>query len=360
MKKSIIATLICSLMIFSGVGALSASAISMDGNTAYELSPQNSVSDNSEIHIEPIDTETIIPDSATEEESTEEENDIEIIVKKSTSSSPAGILISIFSSFIPFFVFVFFIFIIVRIFKTKSRQAVNKATRSVITHIEASFAKKEEEENGFSTTGQPVDYTERIVPRVRDYDDDFMASSFLTWANNVFVTLQNAWTQRDWNSIRSFEKEDLFNRHKAQLDEYINNGRINVIENVNILASFLNKYERNREYEFLTVFISATMNDYIINANTKCVVSGSPNKLYNKKYLLTFMRKKGVKNRPGFNKATARNCPNCGATITMTNNCKCDYCGSIITTEEYDWVLAKMDLLKPGSVVDNRGILIDE
>ena len=33
-------------------------------------------------------------------------------------------------------------------------------------------------------------------------------------------------------------------------------------------------------------------------------------------------------------------CPNCGAPTQVTIAGKCDYCGSIITTGEHDWVLS--------------------
>ena len=37
------------------------------------------------------------------------------------------------------------------------------------------------------------------------------------------------------------------------------------------------------------------------------------------------------------------NCPNCGAPTQITSAGKCEYCGSVITTGEYSWVLSNLE-----------------
>ena len=39
-------------------------------------------------------------------------------------------------------------------------------------------------------------------------------------------------------------------------------------------------------------------------------------------------------------------CPNCGAPLTGTSFGKCEYCGSIVTTGAYDWVLSAFTAIK--------------
>ena len=34
-----------------------------------------------------------------------------------------------------------------------------------------------------------------------------------------------------------------------------------------------------------------------------------------------------------------QNCPNCGAPININNTAKCEYCGCILTTDSFDWVV---------------------
>lgn len=57
-------------------------------------------------------------------------------------------------------------------------------------------------------------------------------------------------------------------------------------------------------------------------------------------YKLTFERKTGVLTKPGELKIDTINCPNCGASTEIISSGKCEYCGSIITSGKYAWVLS--------------------
>ena len=62
-----------------------------------------------------------------------------------------------------------------------------------------------------------ADNTQRILDAILPVDPLFSKDKFLAWAKEVFITLQNAWTARDWSKIRPFEKEELFRQHEMQL-----------------------------------------------------------------------------------------------------------------------------------------------
>ena len=55
--------------------------------------------------------------------------------------------------------------------------------------------------------------------------------------------------------------------------------------------------------------------------------------------ILDLIRKKGVKTKEGLSNMSTTNCPNCGAPTQITSAGQCEYCGSVITTGEHDWVL---------------------
>lgn len=206
----------------------------------------------------------------------------------------------------------------------------------------------------------PGDHTSEIASAICKIDPNFSVDSFITWSKDVFITLQQAWTARDWSTIRPLEKEELFEQHKRQLDEYIRNNTINVIERINVGQTHLHKYVRDAQYEYLTVYMATRMVDYIINADTKLVIKGDPNTDCYMNYLLTFMRKTGVKSKEGMDTTVSKTCPNCGAPLSITSSGKCDYCDSIITTGDFNWVLAKMDAVKQNTVIDEVGVVIND
>ena len=85
------------------------------------------------------------------------------------------------------------------------------------------------------------------------------------------------------------------------------------------------------------------MSDYIIDATTKEVIRGDKNKELTNTYLLTFVRNSSIKTEASDGEVKTTNCPNCGAPTQITSSGKCEYCGSVITTDEHDWALANLE-----------------
>ena len=182
----------------------------------------------------------------------------------------------------------------------------------------------------------------QIENKIQANDPAFNKEEFIAWSKNLFVKLQQAWTARDWSTIRTFETENLFEQHKNQLQGYINNNQINVMDRICVNYAHLYNYCVEGDKEILTVRLNSRMEDYIIDATTKQVIKGQKGLDKVNTYLLTFIRKNGVKTKPGTIEVNTTNCPNCGAPTQITSSGKCDYCGSVITTGEYNWVLSNL------------------
>ena len=185
-----------------------------------------------------------------------------------------------------------------------------------------------------------ADYTRAIETEIKLTDENFSANKFIGFTKEVFMSIQEAWSERDWSKIRPFEKEELFKIHEKQLDEYIRLNRINVMERISVGETYLHEYTRDKQFEYLTVCLDATFNDYIIDSNTRQVVEGYKNTRYHTTYLMTFMRNIGVKTNTATSNLNTKQCPNCGAPVQITSAGKCEYCDTITTTGEHDWVLS--------------------
>ena len=207
---------------------------------------------------------------------------------------------------------------------------------------------------------KPGNHQAQILLAVNKIDPQFSDIRFVSWAKENFILLQQAWTARDWSKIRPFEKEELFRQHELQLQEYINTHRINYIENINISDAYLHLYRRDIQYEYLTVYMSTRIIDYIVDERTGNVIKGSKDKYCYIDYLMTYMRKKGVKT--DISTGTKANvCPHCGAPLDSISSAgQCNYCGCIVTSGEFNWVLAEMDALRPGLSINEQGVIISE
>ncbi len=193
---------------------------------------------------------------------------------------------------------------------------------------------------------QIVDNTISVSEQIRQIDPEFSSDNFLAWTREVFLKIQQAWTDRNWKVIRPFESNELFNTHNSQLNEYIKNHKINVVEKINISNATLREFRQDGDKEILVVELHAVMRDYVIDEKTKKVLESNPNKDWYMKYLMTFNRKKGVLTKAGTSNKSTTNCPNCGAPTEITSSGQCEYCDSVITTGEHDWVLSDIHSIK--------------
>ena len=206
----------------------------------------------------------------------------------------------------------------------------------------AEFYNRQMANNAVNMQALEVTQTQ-IENKIQATDPAFNKEEFVAWSKNLFVKLQQAWTARDWSTIRTFETENLFEQHKNQLQGYINNNQINIMDRICVNYAHLYNYRVEGDKEILTVRLNSRMEDYIIDATTKQVLKGQKGLDKVNTYLLTFIRKNGVKTKPGTIEVNTTNCPNCGAPTQITSSGKCDYCGSVITTGEYNWVLSNLE-----------------
>lgn len=198
----------------------------------------------------------------------------------------------------------------------------------------------DEEVNAILKDDETADVPQEVVTaQIQAIDPNFSADKFKAWTREVFLKLQQAWSERDWKKIRPFESEELFSLHNSQLEELIRDNKINKIERIGIKSCNLVSFEIDGDKEVVRVRLNAIMRDYIIDATTKKVLESDPNKDWNMTYIMTFNRKKGVKTQEGLSNMSTTNCPNCGAPTEITSSGQCPYCGSIITTGEHDWVM---------------------
>jgi hypothetical protein len=163
----------------------------------------------------------------------------------------------------------------------------------------------------------------------------------------------------DYYLPKPFEKEELFKQHELQLEEYKRLGRINIIERVNIKEAYLNRYERDDNYEYLTVFIKARMGDYIIDEKSGELIKGNKDVEYELGYLIGFIRKNGIKTDVNMSNHSTTNCPNCGAPTTVTSAGQCEYCDSVITSGEFDWVMYEYEGANQTNI-NNTAVTIKE
>ena len=203
------------------------------------------------------------------------------------------------------------------------------------------------------------DRTAQISDLIKRNDPNFSAEDFLSFSRFVYVTIQDAWSNRDLSPVRIYLHDNLYNQTQKQVERKIANGVINKIENVAVSTAYLTAYRRDKEFEYVTVYLNARLTDYEINEKTGQVLRGDPNARYELRYALRFARNSSIKTTSANSKTLkSHSCPNCGAPLEMSSSGKCEYCGSTITTGQYSWVLSEYSSIRNDTV--DQGIYIEK
>ena len=131
-----------------------------------------------------------------------------------------------------------------------------------------------------------------------------------------------------------------------QIQKKIQDGVVNHLERISVNKSYLMSYHTDEKYEYLDVYLAASMIDYQVKEATGEILFGDKTTRWNMQYKMTFMRSVGSLTKDAKDKEKGLVCPNCGAPLTGTSFGKCEYCGSIVTTGAYDWVLSAFTAIK--------------
>ncbi|NPV92306.1 MAG: TIM44-like domain-containing protein [Firmicutes bacterium] len=192
---------------------------------------------------------------------------------------------------------------------------------------------------------QPQIYAPLDLGPLKERDPNFSEQAFIEKVNNMFIQLQESWTKKDWKPIRPFETDALFNQHAKQLQKFIDSGTTNVMEDIGILSSKIVAYEQDGTFDVLKVMLKTRFHDYVIDDETKNVLEGDPEEEIFMDYIWRMIRKQGTLTKVSEG-TTASQCPNCGANVSINASGECDYCGSVVSRGDHDWVLSSIELIR--------------
>ena len=203
---------------------------------------------------------------------------------------------------------------------------------------------------GSGTQGMNVilpDRTQQIESIIKQHDPNFTADDFTAFSKQVYIDIQTAWCKRDLTPVRPVLHTNLYNTTQRQVQEKIDRGIIYHYESMAINTAYLTSYVRDKEYEYLTVYLNARFIDYQTDEKTGKIIKGDTSTRWDLRYKMKFMRTMGVKTSSGQdNRTTGHNCPNCGAPMEITSSGQCAYCGSTVTTGIYAWVLSDFTTIR--------------
>lgn len=203
--------------------------------------------------------------------------------------------------------------------------------------------------NGNRSTGSAQNFTPQggqatskatVDPKaLKEKDPNFSEQELLEKVSNAYMQMQNCWQDKKWEPMRALMTDALYSQFERQLDALKRNGQTNYIERISVLGARIVGYYADNVNDNLVIELRTRIVDYTINDADGQLVSGSKTAEKFLTYEWTLIR--SVDKTTGDKEAVCDlHCPNCGAPLSVNHSAQCEYCGQVITVDDYDWVIS--------------------
>jgi tellurite resistance protein len=182
------------------------------------------------------------------------------------------------------------------------------------------------------------------VDALRASDPEFDLVTFLDQVKGLFLRVQAAWATGDLGPVRRDLSDATFQRFRVQLDLMRGQGVRNVTADMAVLDLQAVGLERTSAFDTLHVRIRAQARDLDVPVSLS---TGEAMERARRAPLEPFIEVWSFVRRPGTRSRKdgllpPGKCPNCGAPFDGGAAGNCTYCGAIVNSGAYDWVLAEI------------------
>ena len=196
------------------------------------------------------------------------------------------------------------------------------------------------------TPGKPAMQTagelQAALGDLKARDPGFSESRFLEDAANLYIRLQNAWTDRNLEPVRSRLSEEQYAAAERGVNQYLRAKQTNHVDRIAVLGTEIIGCSKDSRNDILIVRMNTRIVDYVTDDATGKLVRGDKSAEKFMTYHWTMIRSLG-KQTAVSGKIKAKYCPHCGAPLDLNQSGVCSYCHSVVTSDDHDWVLAKSE-----------------
>jgi predicted lipid-binding transport protein (Tim44 family) len=121
----------------------------------------------------------------------------------------------------------------------------------------------------------------RLLERIAKADTAWDPDQLKAKIEKVYFAVQRGWRDRNQEYAKQYMSHRLYEKHQAQIEDMIRQGRQNVMEDINLSEAKIVEVMdyRDDSKDAFWVLICGSMVDYTVNEQTKEVVSGEKKNL---------------------------------------------------------------------------------
>ena len=172
-------------------------------------------------------------------------------------------------------------------------------------------------------------------------DPNFDIEGFKEKLSNLYVQCQNAWTDKNMESLRPYLTDAMYAQFDRQLESYRAKHQTNRVERIAVLGVELVGWKQAGGKDTIVAELRTRIVDYVVDDNTGTIIRGSDRNEKFMTYEWTLVRTSGQTTGQASG-MTGQICPSCGAHVDINHTAVCEYCGTVLTTDTFDWVISNI------------------
>jgi predicted lipid-binding transport protein (Tim44 family)/uncharacterized Zn finger protein (UPF0148 family) len=186
---------------------------------------------------------------------------------------------------------------------------------------------------------------QRPLDRVQGYgrfkqnNSDFSADEFFAKVKTAFISIQKAWSDQDLSKVRRYISDGVFQRFNTQFKMMSLLKQENPISDIMVNNISIDRFEVDGNYDIIHAAVTATMYDQFVCKTNPQLNSPGGRETFLEYW--SFIRKRGMEHKDIYH---THECPKCSAPLSdnMGEIGKCAYCGAMVNSGEFDWVLSEI------------------
>ena len=173
----------------------------------------------------------------------------------------------------------------------------------------------------------------------RQHNPEFSADDFFDKVKTAFIAIQKAWSEQDLSKVRRYISDGVFQRFNTQFKMMALLKQENPLSDIMINNISIDKFEVDGNYDIIHAAVTATMYDQFICKTNPPLNSPGGRETFLEYW--SFIRKRGIEHKDIYH---THECPKCSAPLSddMGEIGKCAYCGAMVNSGEFDWVLSEI------------------
>lgn len=155
-------------------------------------------------------------------------------------------------------------------------------------------------------------------------------------AFSIYKNIQEAWMNMDYEALRKYTTDELYNMYESQLKTLKIKNQKNIMKNIELKNIKITDINITNGVEKITFYLDVHQYDYVVDSNNK-IVRGNDKVKNDVEYIITLTR--------SMRDEKVDKCPNCGASIDIVSGGVCPYCDSTIVNKTDKFVMSKKECI---------------